>query len=371
MVNASSPAPPTQTPAGPRIFSTLNGLRGLAAISVLLFHRRHWFGDGFLFPDAYLAVDFFFILSGFVIYAAYAPKLVTDMPLGSFLVRRLNRLMPLVFLSGAIEAAVTIVKYSQAHTPIPPLFGLDVLGALTTFPAFWNTDAWQLNPPEWSLFFELFVNLVFGALLVGLRRDISNIVLPIALVAFLFVYRNIYSGAPDLTSQIVFGFPRVIFFFFLGAILYKVRELGPFRHIRLNLALGSILLLLSFAIHDDWALGSAIRLFCLLIVYPLVIIGGSNAEPSGPVRKVSEMLGDLSYPLYILQMPILGTVAGLAAAVGLGQEPTSMPGAIARFLTVILICWAILKAADEPVRKHLDAWARRWAPARASAPKVG
>ncbi len=351
------------------IFSSLNGLRGLAAVAVLFFHRRQWFGDGFIFPDAYLAVDFFFILSGFVISSAYSAKLSSSMSFGAFLIRRFNRLMPLAFVAGLLATIVAVVKFAQTGQPAPADFSAEVAGAMTTFPAYWNADAWRLNPPEWSLFMELVVNVMFAFVLTRFRRDLSIAIAGLSLLAFLILYTRIFSGSPEQSSQILLQIPRVIVFFYLGVLLFRFRQSGFLKRVRLNFLTGSALLLLTFVLRDDWAYASEIRLALLLIVYPLVIVGCANLEPKGAMARASGILGDLSYPLYILQIPLLALIAGACAMGGLRQEPGSITEVLVRFAFVGLLSWAILKLIHEPLYGWLQRRTQHRAAAAREAPR--
>lgn len=96
-------------------FVFLDALRGLAAVMVVFYHRRELLPNG-LAEHGYLAVDFFFMLSGFVIAYAYEDKLRTGMSRTSFIVRRLQRLMPLVILGACLGLFVEVLKALTKHS---------------------------------------------------------------------------------------------------------------------------------------------------------------------------------------------------------------------------------------------------------------
>ena len=96
-------------------YAALDGLRGLAAISVLLFHLGHWQGHPWLAANAGLAVDFFFCLSGYVLSVAYRETLDQGMATRTFAVLRLVRLMPLVILGTLISAAYLAARIVMLH----------------------------------------------------------------------------------------------------------------------------------------------------------------------------------------------------------------------------------------------------------------
>jgi len=144
-----------------RTYVTLDGLRGIAALSVVVLHCYRYFGD-FTWSSAALAVDLFFVLSGFVLAYAYEAKLPTAS--GAFLKARLIRLYPLYLvgtLLGMIEALATM-KYGGPAAMDRATFWTSLPFSLAMLPT-----PWQMYPFDgvmWSIFFELFINAVWAVL---------------------------------------------------------------------------------------------------------------------------------------------------------------------------------------------------------------
>lgn len=162
-----STVPGAENSSKPR-YELLDGLRGVAAIFVILYH----FGEGFatspvdqMMNHGYLAVDFFFILSGFVIGYAYDDRWQRGMSAGNFMLRRVIRLHPMVILSVIFGAVAYLIQGSVRWdgTPMPlSMLLLALLLGLFLIPVLpgagadvrGNNEMFPLNGPSWSLFFE-------------------------------------------------------------------------------------------------------------------------------------------------------------------------------------------------------------------------
>jgi peptidoglycan/LPS O-acetylase OafA/YrhL len=310
------------------------------------FHRNLWFGRHFLLPDAFMAVGFFFMLSGFVVARAYTDKLIDGMGFADFLRRRAQRLYPLVILGVVLGAGIAVVKLN-GH--VGGLFVLDFVTTLGALPTPWERLSWQFDTPLWSLFFEVVINVVFG-LFVLRGRWLIGLVGVSGLVYFAFS-RAIFNGSPDETAQIGWNLLSVTFLFYLGVLLETLHHQRFFRKIRLGFLTGSGLLILSF-MADLTPFGEAIRLFSVFLLYPVIIIGGANQEP-GRLRKSADLLGELSYPLYVLHIPFLAMLSAGALALHLPKEPVTPLGIAFRLVAVLAMSFVALKAYDEPVRRWL------------------
>ena len=166
-------------------YEILDGLRGVAALLVVCYHIF----EGYAFAGGeavikginhgYLAVDFFFILSGFVISYAYDGRWARqDNPLTvkGFFLRRLVRLHPMVIL-GAVIGTVTFliqgsVQWDGTHIATSAVM-LALLAAMFLIPAVpgghyevrGNGEMYPLNGPSWSLFFEYIGNIMYALFL--------------------------------------------------------------------------------------------------------------------------------------------------------------------------------------------------------------
>ena len=148
-------------------FTTLDGLRGVAAICVVMFHRKTWFGV--VSPsNGYMAVDLFFALSGFVIAASYEHRFNYRMTPWEFVKARFIRFYPLYFL-GFSCSVILLVTQLFLDSRISQQYHRDWYAlpfALLAIPSPFVSDIGQfvypLNFPSWSLFFELFVNITYA-----------------------------------------------------------------------------------------------------------------------------------------------------------------------------------------------------------------
>src|SRR3954465_13086455 len=164
-------------------YQILDGLRGVAALTVVIFHTFEAYADENRFKQilnhGYLAVDFFFLLSGFVIAYAYDDRW-GKMTQWDFYKRRLIRLQPMVIVGNLIGAALFYFQSSPifplvAGTPVSKMLIVMLVG-FTMVPILPSMDirGWQemhpLDGPAWSLFFEYVANILYA---VGFRK-LSN-----------------------------------------------------------------------------------------------------------------------------------------------------------------------------------------------------
>ena len=156
-------------------YDILDGLRGVAALMVIVYHVFECF-DWTPVPHGYLAVDFFFVLSGFVIGYAYDSRWNEGLTVGNFFKRRLIRLHPMVVIGAVIGALCFFmqgsVRWDGSHVSVgwvmvAMLMGMLMLplwpGAATDVRG--NGEMFPLNGPTWSLFFEYIGNILYALLL--------------------------------------------------------------------------------------------------------------------------------------------------------------------------------------------------------------
>jgi peptidoglycan/LPS O-acetylase OafA/YrhL len=287
-----------------REYHTLDAMRGVAAIVVVFLHCGTLWG-GWHPASGYLAVGFFFALSGFVLEHVYGPRFARGMPVSSFMKARYVRLYPL-YLLGTVAGFAGIIIFK-------PWLGLFVraLPAAIMLPTPTSDGSiYPFDVPAWSLFLELLVNLVFVLIWRHLR--------PRMLVSILFMFGAIlawcilHAGKSDLGSStftFLFGFPRVAFLFFLGVWLCRIHRSQ--RTVGWLGLLFPLLLTLALLINP----GELRREYDLLWVFvccPLLVYGGCIYEP--PIRYVSifRFLGLISYPIYVLHYPLVFFVRNVA-----------------------------------------------------------
>jgi peptidoglycan/LPS O-acetylase OafA/YrhL len=339
-------------------FAVLDGLRGVAALCVVIFHfaemviwdySKLWIGHG------YLAVDFFFCLSGFVIGYAYDDRIAT-MGMVGFFKARLIRLHPLVVLGsvlGLIAVYVDPFTASAGYSPgkMAIIFAASILmvpyGALHDQ----GRSLFGLNAPSWSLFWEYIANIVFAVGLYRIRRGaLIALSLLMAIVLCWASQRagNLYGGWSvrsfwDGAVRIAFSFPA-------GLLIYR---LGWRLRTRLGFGALSILLILMLAM--PYAKGAWVREAIVIILgFPLLVALGAGAKVTPRIEKLCKLSGELSYPLYMTHYAVIWIWGDYT-----GKHPLASGALwtdVATGVCIMVACaWAVFKLYDEPVRRYLRA----------------
>jgi peptidoglycan/LPS O-acetylase OafA/YrhL len=339
-------------------YPILDGLRGVAALLVVIFHvvEAHYP----LYPahpihHGYLAVDFFFLLSGFVIGYAYDDRW-TRMSVGDFFKIRLVRLHPLIVLSvliGAVGFWLDPYTNGAQRVSWEKLLGVALIG-LTLLPApdvrGWG-ETHSLNGPLWSLLQEYIANLLYA--LFGRRLSQGALALLVAACAVALTWVAVARG--DVATgwgYDTFGIAlvRMLYPFFAGLLLFRTGRL-----IRIPGAFGvcALLLTLLFCL-PYFRYNGLYEAACIILAFPLIVAVGAGGTISGRWAKVSKFLGELSYPLYITHYSLIYVYTAWVAA----RKPPfqqALPVAVGLLVASLLLAYAALKWYDEPVR----AWLRK------------
>lgn len=366
-------------------YPILDGLRGVAAVMVVIFHIFETFTGGDhtkqIINHGYLAVDFFFLLSGFVIGYAYDDRW-QKMTLGGFFKRRLIRLHPMIIMGMLVGA---ILFYFQAgpvfadlnSVPFWKLLLVMLVGfTLLPLPLSMDIRGWNemhpLNGPAWSLLYEYIANIAYALVL---RR------LPTAMLAVLVVLAGAVTLHWGLTGpngdmvggwsleplQIRIGFTRLSFPFLAGLLLSRVAKPGQLNHAFLWC---SLMLIVFFSIprlggHEHFWMNGLYDALVIILVFPVVVYMGASGRvmSDGWVSKLCKFLGDISYPIYITHYAFIYWFTSWAVRkqdylFGSGQGMVVLVSiSIAVLVVSILVAWASLKWYDEPVRKWLT---KKW-----------
>jgi peptidoglycan/LPS O-acetylase OafA/YrhL len=357
--------------AGHDRYRLLDELRGIAAVGVLVFHIGTRGGGPALLPNGFLAVDFFFMLSGFVIAEAYEQRLLAGMALRDFAARRLIRMAPVAMLGALLGGAYLLARHGIAPGRSDPLGELIAGNALNLLmlPKLWHGPAtgWELFPangPLWSLFFEIVINFVWAATLTG--RSARTLALWVIASGAALVVCGLHAGSLDLgwqATSLAGGLARVSFGFGVGLLLHRGRRFLP----RMGgaaawAALVALLYFLALPLHAvGWSL--VVVLVCLPAVLAVAIAAGDCA-----VLPAGAFLGRLSYPLYGVHVPLIAVAAGAIKHAGGGAA-----GGWTMLLLVPLAlsaAWAVLIGWDEPIRAELARRSARGRPRRGAAEPV-
>lgn len=328
-------------------FVALNGLRGLAAMSVVYLHANivcdH---PTSLLPSAYLAVDFFFMLSGFVVAHAYEQKLQGKLRFLRFAEVRLIRLYPLYFLGIIMGGSVAL---ATALLPVPKLAELkwlpaEAIAAASLMP-FWSPRLpwtfWSFDPPAWSLFCELLVNAAYALFLVKWRSR--------ALLAFAMVFAVatvlVWPFTQDTLLKCVL---RVGFPFAMGVVLLRCYRVGWFDALpAMSPILPAVLLVAAFV--PAGASARAVAVIDIFVAFPIIIVLGVRSTRLSGLRHLCELAGNVSYPLYILHFPILMAANAFAIKLGGDRQVWCYNASI----LAIAVAWAADRWWDRPLRLWL------------------
>lgn len=294
-------------------YGFLDEMRGIAAMAVLIFHIGTRTGAPPLAANGYLAVDFFFMLSGFVIAEAYRARLLNGMTFGDFATKRIIRVAPIIVLGILMGAAYLLARWIAAPARSDSLQDILASAALNLLllPKWWQASAtgWELFPangPLWSLFFEILVNFAWAGFLVARRRGTLLVLAAISLIALTRlagIHGTMDMGwnLPTFTG----GLARVSFGFLIGLLIHAYRQALPKAGAWASYVAALLLILsLCLPINDvRWTLFvTAVILPCTLVL--AVIAGHRTVIPGG------RFLGAVSYPVYGLHVPILALYSG-------------------------------------------------------------
>ncbi|MDR0261725.1 MAG: acyltransferase [Sphingobacterium sp.] len=354
-------------------YPILDGLRGVAAIIVVTFHLTEPLGTGhldILVNHGYLAVDFFFLLSGFVIGYAYDdrwPKMTT----GTFFKRRIERLQPMVILGmtlGAIGFYFTdSTIWPLIHTvPLWKMLLVMLIGyTILPVPLSLDIRGWQemhpLNSVGWSLFFEYIANILYAIGIRKLSKTALSILVFIAAVALAHLAitspnGDVSGGWTLNTEQVRIGIIRTMYPFFAGLLLSRIISPSRIRHAFLycSILIAIVLYMPRIGGAEKLWMNGIYEAVCIIIVFPLIVyLGTGNISTSRIENKLCKFLGDISYPLYLVHYPF---VYFYVAWISNNKDVTivqALPYAILILVTSIALAYVSLKWYDEPVRKWL------------------
>ena len=354
-------------------YPILDGLRGVAAIIVVTFHLTEPLGTGhldILVNHGYLAVDFFFLLSGFVIGYAYDDRWQT-MTIGTFFKRRIERLQPMVVLGmtlGAIGFYFTdSTIWPLIHTiPLWKMLLVMFIGyTILPVPLSLDIRGWEemhpLDSVGWSLFFEYIANILYAISIRKFSKTALGILVVIAALAL--AQLAITSPSGDVSggwtlnaAQVRVDITRMMYPFFAGLLLCRMAK--PIRFNYAFLGCGILLVLVLYMPRIGGAeyvwLNGIYESVSIIFIFPLLVyLGASGVLHTQTERKLCKFLGDISYPLYLVHYPLIYFyVAWINNHKGVTLAQ-AWPYALLILLCSIALAYASLKWYDEPVRKWL------------------
>lgn len=360
-------------------YELLDGLRGVAALMVILYHvgecfatsaRDQWLNHG------YLAVDFFFVLSGFVLGYAYDGRWNKGMTTGGFLLRRVIRLQPMVLVAvvlGAISFVIQGCEHWDGTSVSMSAVILSFVMAFFMLPALpgtapeirGNGEMFPINGPSWSLFFEYIGSIFYALFLHRLSTRLLKVFVGAAGIALAAVALGNGSGDYHLgvgwTAEghgFWMGLARMTFSFSVGLLLSRT-----FRPVKIRGAFWICSALIVAVLSVPYVGGAekpmmsnaVYDLVCTVVVFPLIVyLGASGTTTDRQSGRICEFLGAISYPVYIIHYPFMYLMYAWAWKNGYGVDRV-WPVAAVIIVTVIVLAWMSLKYYDEPVRRWLSA----------------
>ena len=364
-------------------YVSLDALRGVAALVVVTYHVFECFDQSLSpAPHGYLAVDFFFVLSGFVIGYAYDDRWQKGLGIGNFVRRRLIRLHPMVVAGALIGAATYIIGGRQMWDGTVVSLGwimLALLCGMFLIPIIPNThtdvrgyrEMFPLNGPTWSLFFEYIGNIFYALLL---RRMPTRWLAALTVVlGAMLTYIAVSSGALGVgwtlnDNGFWWGLVRMLFPYCMGMLLARrnLKRQDSKREWKSGntwtfFLLASLLIIFIACvplIKSAW-LNGLFEVFCIIVLFPLIIYKGSlasatNTDDNSSKSQFMKHLGELSYPLYAVHYPFMY----LFYIPIIGGTVTSISQVwLQALLTVgasLLTAWLLLYFYDRPLRRWLS-----------------
>ena len=371
-------------------YEILDGLRGVAAMLVVAYHLFETYYGGK--PDqpinhGYLAVDFFFVLSGFVVGYAYDDRW-NKMSTWAFFKRRLIRLHPMVIFGTLFGALMfyfgscstfplinetpwwlVFVVMFWCFTIIPLPNTMDIRGWAETNP---------LNGPAWSLQWEYIANILYALFI----RKLSKLALGICVFLFAILTvilclnidvtgfladRNwaaytVVGGWSTTSDQLQVGLTRLLYPFFCGLLISRMDKLIK---VKGGFWWCSLMILILFCMPwmglgtqgaERWTNG-LYEAFCIIVCFPLVVAMGAGSSVLGKSKAFNHFLGEISYPLYITHYPLIYMQMSWADSHKDAPLATHIFVAVCIFMLAILVAYGSYKLYDLPVREWLK---KKW-----------
>ena len=364
-------------------YEILDGLRGVAALVVVFYHLMECYPAEYVgkyFSHGYLAVDFFFALSGFVIGYAYDDRWQL-MSMKDFFKRRIARLHPMVFFG--VMVGVCFFYYTGGIELFDKVDGAAwwmvllqalLLMLMIPLPASMDIRGWgelnSLNGPIWTLMFEYVANIFYALVLrhlpklaLGVLVAVSavltaDLTLRLNLFGLLVSEWNSYSvigGFVFDAEHVYIGYVRLLYPFLMGLLLcrlgWKIRVQGGFW-------VTSLIILIMLSVPTLGGVNKIVdgmyQLVVILLGFPLVLAIGAGSSLKGKKSsRICKFLGDISYPLYITHYPLIYLHTSWAQRCPDAPFGTHVMVAVSTLVIALFIAWAALKLYDEPVREWL------------------
>lgn len=339
----------------------LDAIRGVAALFVVIRHTELFWGIHFY--RSYLAVDVFFLLSGFVIAHAYEQRLAAgSLSSGAFFKYRLIRLYPMFLLSAMLSLVAFFVclvalKYYGylAALTVQDMFFL-IVPVLFFLPSSYSGRCdflFPINGPYWSLLDELLVNLIYVVIRPSLHKRMLFICISLAglglcIVLMLNGYADL--GGKDCLRNWGGGLFRAMFGFFMGLALYRYGNFGA-DVLKKWISPWVVLLFIALVLMSPSLRGYdlLIDMALILILFPIAVLAAQGH--SSKYERLLLVMGRVSYPMYVLHWPVANLLLSVAGYSIYKHAPFS---GIALIAFLVVLSLLLEKYYELPVRRYLS-----------------
>lgn len=339
-------------------FEILDGLRGIAAFAVVIFHFMEW-----VFTDptknfighGFLAVDFFFCLSGFVIGYAYDNR-ISNIGIFNFFIVRIIRLHPLVIAGSVLGLLAFLFDPFGGHLELYSTGKIIVtfLCSIFLIPlpiiADRGFNLFSFNAPAWSLFWEYIANIAYALILYRIGRSYLFLLTIIAAAAICFVGYNSGNLLGGWSGPTFWdGWARISYSFLVGLLIFRCNWI-----IKNKLGFGvlTILLLLAFIVpFSKW--NWLTEVLIVLFYFPLLIALGAGAVLKPGQKKYCQFSGKISYPLYMTHYAFLWMFGNYY----INYKPDTSQLAfviITAVIFLVVFAYLVIVVYDVPVRTYLN-----------------
>ena len=289
--------------------ATLDALRGIAAIIVVLLHVNQRLGVTGLTPYGFFSVDLFFMISGFVIGQTYEARLNDGLSTRKFMVIRALRLVPCLLLGTIAGAVAQLANHAKAGDVL-----ITAMLALFLVPSIWGAVLFASNNVFWSLFFEIYINIFHATFLKLLLA--KHLAILVAVAGLLFITSAILLHSINLgseTSTIWAGIFRVGWGYGIGLLIYRLHYSGKLAIPKVYFCVP--VLLAAAALAAPRVLPSVIHSgLILFVLLPLVVALSPNSYNPRWGKSVWTFLGSISFPLYAIHYPLITLVHTIIGA---------------------------------------------------------
>lgn len=336
---------------------SLNTVRGVAAVMVAVYHAPMLFGVATILPHAYLAVDLFFVLSGFVMLHVYEPRIKAGMSFPRFLQLRAARLYPLLVIATlggfALWTATAMAKGQRFDADTLTSLGLNLMLAPRQLAVSTAGQVYPFVVHSWSITWELVICVAMFLWLTTLRRG-ALVIAVLAALALGFVAHD--QGRLDggwTTETFWIGGLRALSAFSAGVVVRQVtRAWTPPRGLKLAAAVAAALILgyVVLVPRDMWW----IDYLAATVGFPLLLMAAASSRGGLLETPLGDRLGEASYSVYLLHGLTIDPLAKV-----LRHFPPLEPAAQLALGLVWLVmlpvgAWFSWRYLETPLRRYLS-----------------